>query len=74
MQTPPTDEHLDPDTRILAVLCGVILMGMIGYISLWAIDAVNATSTGQIQFTGTQQEKLMIFSRSRRSFSSVAVR
>jgi len=42
------------------VLCGVILMGMIGYISLWAIDAVAGT-TGQSRFTGTQQEKLMIF-------------
>ena len=44
----------------LLVICGVILMGMIGYISLWAIDAVSGTA-GQSRFTGTQQEKLMIF-------------
>lgn len=46
---------------VLLVLCGTILIGMMGYISLWALNAVNSTSISGARFTGTQQEKLLIF-------------
>ena len=46
---------------VLMVLCGIILIGMMGYISLWALTAVDSTTQGGSRFTGTQQEKMLIF-------------
>lgn len=49
-------------TRIrgtLMILCGIALIGMLGYISLWALSSVGGS--GESRFTGTQQEKLVIF-------------
>jgi len=45
----------------LSVLCGVILMGLIGYVSVWSLAAVSSTTPGGARFTGTEQEKLLIF-------------
>lgn len=41
------------------VLCGLILVVMLSYISLWALSSGDGTSGSR--FNGTQQEKLMIF-------------
>ncbi|MEO7540267.1 MAG: hypothetical protein ABIV21_09575 [Pyrinomonadaceae bacterium] len=46
---------------VLMVLCGTFLIGMMGYISLWALTAVDSTSPVGARFTGTQQEKMLIF-------------
>jgi MFS family permease len=56
--------HTVVATRIrglLMMLCGVFLMAMIGYISIWMLDVIYDPGSSKAQFTGTRQEKLGIF-------------
>ncbi|MEQ1603897.1 MAG: hypothetical protein ABL999_03430 [Pyrinomonadaceae bacterium] len=56
--------HTATATRIrglLLMLCGVFLMAIIGYISIWMLDAIYIPGPSKAQFTGTQEEKLGIF-------------
>lgn len=46
---------------VFLVFCGTFLIAIVGYIALWAANALDATSSVGPQFTGTAQEKLLIF-------------
>ena len=46
---------------LLMMLCGVFLMAIIGYISIWMLDVIYNPGPSKAQFTGTQEEKLGIF-------------
>jgi hypothetical protein len=36
------------------------LMGVMGSVTIWAINVFNSPATGGTRFTGTQQEKMLI--------------
>lgn len=42
------------------VVCGVLLVGVMAFISLGTADILINGGPGKAQFTGTQQEKLII--------------
>src|SRR5205085_8462019 len=46
---------------VLLIFCGVILVGMMSYITLWAWTAVNATTTTGARFTGTAAQERGMF-------------
>ena len=42
------------------VVIGLILVGMMSYILLWALAAFSNTNTLNARFTGTEQQKMLI--------------
>ena len=45
---------------LLTLICGGILVAMIGYISLWMMTPVNYGGAAHSRFTGTHEQMLMI--------------
>jgi MFS family permease len=43
------------------MLCGVFLIAIMGYISIWMLDVIYNPGPSKGQFTGTQEEKFAIF-------------
>ena len=46
---------------LFLVVCGVFLMGMMGYITVWMINLLNNPTPNGGKFTGTNEQLMMIF-------------
>lgn len=56
--------HSATATRIrglLMMLCGILLLVLIGYISVWMLDVIYNPAPSKAHFAGTQEEKLGVF-------------